>query len=84
MRATYDAGSPNGYRSVTIYKNNASLVELSFTNAGANNQTSGNSAIISLTAGDYIEMFTQQNSGTTLTMYAREYEHPIQIQWLGA
>lgn len=84
MRGTYDAGSTAGYRSVTVYKNNASLVELSFNNAGSNNQTTGNSVIINLAVGDYIEMFTQQNSGTTLTMYAREYEHPIQVQWLGA
>ena len=85
MRISYDQ-NPSGYRSATVYKNGASLVELwSSTPGGAGiNTTAGGSVILALAVADYIEMFTQQTSGTTITAYAREYEHPIQVTYLGA
>ena len=84
MGMKYEA-SANGGRSVAVYKNNASFVELDEDTGGSGGpQTSKASVIISLAEGDYIEMFTTQTSGGTLTGYAREYEHPIQVQWLGA
>lgn len=84
MGVTYDANGA-GARVVTIYKNNASFVELfTMTGGSGGNQSPKASAVINLAVGDYIELFTTQTSGSTLTMYAREYEHPIQVTWLGA
>jgi len=84
MGVTYDANG-TGARTVAVYKNNASFVELfTMTGGSGGNQSPKSSVVINLAVGDYIELFTTQTSGTTLTMYAREYEHPIQVTWLGA
>lgn len=84
MGFRYEANA-SGDRTVSIYKNNASFVELAGDTGGSGGpQYPRGSVIINLAAGDYIEMYTQQTSGSTLTGYAREYEHPIQVQWLGA
>ena len=84
MGVAFDANG-TGYRSVAVYKNGASFVELfSMTGSSGGNQTPKGSVVVSLAVADYVELFAQQTSGTTLTMYAREYEHPIQITYLGA
>ncbi len=84
MGGAYEANG-TGVRAIFVYKNGASFVELcNDTGVTGGVQTPRGSVIIELAVNDYIELFTQQSSGTTLTFYAREYEHPFQVQYLGA
>jgi hypothetical protein len=74
-----------GYRYLAIYKNNVSFVQLMEVVAnGLVSATGARSVIINLSAGDYLTFYYYQNSGGAMTTYYREYEHPVQVQWLGA
>jgi hypothetical protein len=84
MGGAYEA-SGTGVRAIFVYKNGSSFVELcNDTGVTGGVQTPRGSVIIELAVNDYIELFTQQTSGSTLTGYFREYEHPFQVQFLGA
>jgi hypothetical protein len=77
--------SSTGYRAVEIYKNNASLLSMiQIPGNSAINAYDRASIIISLSAGDFIELYAYQNAGSALSGYFREYEYPLQIEWLGA
>lgn len=74
-----------GYRNMEIYKNGSSLVQyFDFMGGSSGTQYGARSIILNLAAGDYLTFYTYQNSGGALTIYVREYEMPIQVQWLGA
>jgi len=74
-----------GNRNMTLFKNNNKLFD--FMDMGGFSGSLTNvtrSIILDLAAGDYIFIKAFQNSGSTLTMYAREYEAPLQVGFLGA
>lgn len=74
-----------GYRNMEIYKNGTSLVQLfDFMGGSTGTQYGARSIILNLVAGDYLTFYVYQNSGNALTLYVREYEMPVQVQWLGA
>jgi hypothetical protein len=77
--------SSTGYRAVEIYKNNGSLIAMiQMPGNSAINAYDRASIIISLVEGDFIELFAYQNAGSALSGYFREYEYPLQVEWLGA
>jgi hypothetical protein len=45
---------------------------------------SAKSVILSLAAGDYLELKVSQNSGAALLFYGRNFEVPFSVQYLGA
>lgn len=61
---------------VALYKNNASLgtsasaYGMAFTTESSNSSMANGSALLSLTAGDYIELFWLHENGGTKTVYA--------------
>jgi hypothetical protein len=71
-----------GERRYRIYKNGSAIV----TSSGSplNFETTSKSVIISLAAGDYIELYAFQSSGGALIAYNRDEEQPFQAQFLGA
>jgi len=63
-----------GYRTLTIYKNGTSLVQLMDQVAnGSVTSYPTRSIILNLAAGDYLTFYYYQNSGGALTVYARVY-----------
>jgi hypothetical protein len=84
LAGKWEANS-NGWRAVELYKNNASLLSMiQIPGNGTINAYNRASIIVSLAAGDYLELYGWQNSGGALSGYFREYEYPIQVTWLGA
>lgn len=84
LAGKWEANS-NGWRAVELYKNNASLLSMiQIPGNGTINAYNRASIIVSLAAGDYLELYGWQNSGSTISGYFREYEYPIQVTWLGA
>jgi len=84
LAGKWEANS-TGWRAVELYKNNASLLSMiQIPGNGTINAYNRASIIVSLAAGDYLELYGWQNSGSTLSGYFREYEYPIQVTWLGA
>jgi hypothetical protein len=74
-----------GNRNMTLFKNGAKLFDFMDMGGFAGSITTVTRTIIlNLAAGDYISIKAFQNSGSTLTMYAREYEAPFQVGFLGA
>jgi len=74
-----------GERNMYIKKNNSTVIEAgSLFGSSANTTMLSRTVIIDLAVGDYLTFTAQQTSGSTLSMYMREYEVPIQVQWLGA
>ena len=74
----------SGARNMTLFKNGSKLVD--YFDTGAFSVLTGltRTIILDLAVGDYISFKAFQNSGSTLTMYARDYEQPLQVQFLGA
>jgi hypothetical protein len=83
--ATRWVANSTGYRNMVIYKNGTSYVQLfDFLGGSTGTQYGARSIILNLNAGDYLTFYVYQNSGGALTLYVREYEMPVQVQWLGA
>jgi hypothetical protein len=83
--AVRGVANSTGYRTLTIYKNNTSFVQ--FVDQVANGTVTSyptRSIILNLAAGDYLTFYYYQNSGSALTIYVRDIEMPVQVQWLGA
>lgn len=75
----------NGARSMTMYVNGASVVDMM--NLPGNATTLSylfRSVIYTLSAGDYIQIKAIQTTGSTWDMYNRTIEMPFSVQWLGA
>jgi hypothetical protein len=75
--------SGTGTRDADIYVNGASVVTQNM-NASSVYASNSKSVILSLNAGDYIQLYAIQNSGGNLIFYPRNEEQPFQIQYLGA
>jgi len=74
-----------GNRNMTLFKNNNKLFDFMDMGGFSGSLTNVTRTIIlDLAVGDYIFIKAFQNSGSTLTMYAREYEAPLQVGFLGA
>ena len=74
----------NGGRVITLFKNGGKLVDY-FDTGGMSVLTGlARTIILDLAVGDYISFKAFQNSGSTLTLYVRNEEQPLQVQWLGA
>jgi hypothetical protein len=72
-----------GYRNVRIYKNGSGLVTLiSMTGVVGDNTGLPVSYVLNLSAGDYIEVYTYQNSGVSLNVQFADTN--IQFTYLGA
>jgi len=77
--------SATGYRAVELYKNNTSLIAMiQIPGNSTINAYDRASIIINVAVGDYLELFAYQNSGGNLSGYFREYEYPLQVEYLGA
>jgi len=79
------SGTAAGTRNFTLFKNGSKLLDYYDMGGFSGSLTNiTRSVILDLAVGDYITIKTFQNSGSTLDFYARSYEAPVQVQWLGA
>jgi len=82
--ARFDVSGTGG-RSIGISKNGSQIVEAA--EGGGNSSTYQiltRSVIVDLAVADYLTFQVFQNSGSSMLVYMRSYEMPIQVQWLGA
>ena len=75
--------SGTGNRSADLYKNGTTQITQEMT-ASSTYASNARSAIISLAAGDYIQMYVRHTNGSDLVFYPRNEEQPFQVQFLGA
>jgi hypothetical protein len=75
--------SGTGNRTADLYKNGTTQITQEMT-ASSTYASNAKSAIITLSAGDYIQLYVYQNSGGNLVFYPRNEEQPFQVQFLGA
>jgi len=72
-----------GTRDANIYVNGTSYVTQNM-NASSVYASNSKSVILQLNAGDYVQLYVIQNSGSNLIFYPRNEEQPFQFQYLGA
>jgi hypothetical protein len=78
-------GSTTGYRQTTILKNNTSNVLIhDYPGFTTGNNYIGKSTIVSLAAGDYINVSAYQNSGGSLALGGGAVATFFSVQYLGA
>lgn len=86
---TFQASS-NGYRELSVHKNsnglynsaNIVLVDIRAPNAASNTTWLNANGIVSLTAGDYLEVFALHDAGVNLTVARASYV-PFQMELVG-
>jgi len=81
------ASNATGRRQTFVLKNGANdVVAKAGTIAGSSAGIIGSygSAVVNLTAGDYIELFVQQSSGGSLDVYKRQEDSIFTVTYLGA
>lgn len=72
-----------GGRIANIYVNGTSYTTQAM-NASSTYASNTKSVIFELAAGQYIQLYAYQDSGSNLVFYGRNEEQPFQIQYLGA
>ena len=73
-----------GYRMMQIYKNGSGLFYLSNDENHSGDAGTNASMLIDLSAGDYIELFTLQNSGGNRTVAKASIYTSFGVTYLGA
>jgi hypothetical protein len=75
----------SGYRQITVLKNNTTNVLISdYPGLSVSNSYTGKSAIVNLSAGDYINASGYQNSGGSLALGGGAVATFFSVQYLGA
>ena len=79
----FTSGSAAGNRAATLYKNGTDINYIFFQppTTTTNDNVQPFSFVVSLTAGDYLQLYAYQNSGTTLNLDNLSY---WQVSYLGA
>jgi hypothetical protein len=75
--------SGTGTRDANLYVNGSSVCTQSMT-ASSTYASNSKSVILSLSAGDYVQLYVYHTVGSNLNFYPRNEEQPFQIEYLGA